>query len=172
MFAQNKAEEALQHLQKADKADWESVYTVKARVLVGRVNEKLGKLKDAATAYQEALKIDRDADEALDALIQLALVADNRDEALTYLRRYTVVVGDEISGQLRAADYYLRLGRYNEAFDLAAKVRDKTFHEKAQRILGLVYLHRREPGWRRSSTCADRRRSRTPSSWRPCCVRV
>ncbi len=145
LFAQDKSEEALKHLEAADKADWESVYTVKARVLVGRVNEKLGKLKDASLAYQEALKIDHDADEALDALIQLALAADNQNEALTYLRRYTVVVGDEIAGQLRAADYYLRLGRYDEAFDLAAKVRDKTFHEKAQRILGLVYLHRREP---------------------------
>jgi tetratricopeptide (TPR) repeat protein len=86
--------------------------------------------------------VDREAEGALDALIRLALAVNNRAEALDYLRRYTLMVGDDVSGLLLAADYYLRLERYDDAFDLAWKVRDQQFHEKAQRILGLVYLHR------------------------------
>lgn len=145
LFAQNKAKEALQHLKLADEADSDSVATVKAKMLLGRVNEKLGKWKDAAAAYKDALNIDRDADDALDALVRLSIARNNRDEALAYLRRYTVFVGDEVTGQLQAAAYYLQLDRYDEAFDLATRVRNKTFHEKSQRILGLVYLHRRDP---------------------------
>jgi tetratricopeptide (TPR) repeat protein len=144
-YAQNEPDEALRHLKDAEAADDESVRTAKARVLLGRVNEKLGKTKDAAKAYEDALKIEKDSEEALDALIHLSLAANDRDEALTYLRRYTVLVGDDVSGQLLAADHYLRVGHYDEAFDLAARVRAKTFHEKAQRITGLVYLHRGEP---------------------------
>jgi tetratricopeptide (TPR) repeat protein len=145
LFMQNKAEEALVHLQDAIKADATSSGVVRVQMLLARVNEKLGKWKDAANAYQEALKINPEVDDALDALVRLSLAAHNRDDALTYLRRYTVQIGDDVSGQLIAADYYLRLERYDEAFDLAARVRAKTFHEKSQRILGLVYLHRREP---------------------------
>ena len=145
LLAQNKPDEALRHFKDADQADGESVRTVRAQVLLGRIQEKLGKPKDALLAYQDALKVDREAEDALDSLIRLSLLTDQRDEALAYLRRYTVLVGDEVSGQLLAADYYLRLGRYDEAFDLAARVREKTFHEKAQRITGLVYLQRGEP---------------------------
>jgi tetratricopeptide (TPR) repeat protein len=145
LYAQNKPEEALRQFKEADKADGDSVKTSRAQVMLGRINEKLGRPKDALRAYQDALKIDHEAEDALDALIRLSLVTNNRDDALAYLRRYTVLVGEEISGLLLAADYYLRLGRYDEAFDLAGRVREKTFHEKAQRILGLVYLHRGEP---------------------------
>jgi tetratricopeptide (TPR) repeat protein len=145
LYVRNEFDEALSHLKEAAEADGESVRTAKARILLGRVNEKLGKTRDAAKAYEDALKIEKDSEEALDALIQLALADNNRDEALGYLRRYTVLVGDDVSGQLRAAERYLRLGRDDEAFELAGRVRAKVFHEKAQRITGLVYLHRGEP---------------------------
>ncbi len=145
LFMQNKPEEALAHLQDAIKADESSEGVVRVQMLLARVYEKLGRVKDAAKAYQEALKINSDLDDALDALVRLSLAANNRDDALMYLRRYAVLVGDEVNGQLLAAEYYLRLERYDEAFDLAARVREKTFHEKSQRITGLVYLHRREP---------------------------
>jgi tetratricopeptide (TPR) repeat protein len=145
LFAQDKADEALRELEEADKADDETVNTVKAKLLLGRANEKLNKLGDAAKAYKDALKIDRESEEALLALVRLSLRTNQRDDALTYLRRYTVEVGDEVNGQLTVAEFCLQLERYDEAFDLAARVREKTFHEKSQRILGLVYLHRREP---------------------------
>ena len=145
LFARDEPDEALQHLKDAEAADDDSVRTAKARLLLGRVNEKLGKVADAAKAYEDALKIEKDSEEALDALIQLSLAANDRDAALTYLRRYTVQAGDDVSGQLLAAERYLRLDRDDEAFDLAARVRAKVFHEKAQRITGLVYLRRGEP---------------------------
>jgi len=44
------------------------------------------------------LTVDREAEGALDALIRLALAVNNPAEALDYLRRYTLVVGDDVSG--------------------------------------------------------------------------
>jgi tetratricopeptide (TPR) repeat protein len=41
-----------------------------------------------------------------------------------------------------AAEWHLKLGRYEDAFELANRARELTFHEKTQRVLGLVYLHR------------------------------
>jgi tetratricopeptide (TPR) repeat protein/transglutaminase-like putative cysteine protease len=141
-YSKNEPEPALKHLEEAAQADPESVNTVRAFELTGRIFEKLGKVKEAVGAYERALVVEPDADEVLDALVRLSIARNHTDEALAYLRRYTVVVGDEVSGLLLAADYYLRLKRYDEAFELAGRARDKTFHEKAQRILGLVYLHR------------------------------
>ncbi len=69
---------------------------------------------------------------------------NDQSEALAYLRRYSVAVGDDVGGLLRAADSYLLMHRYDEAFELANRVRERTFHERAQRIVGLVYMRRGE----------------------------
>ena len=47
-----------------------------------------------------------------------------------------------LAGLVLAAETYLQMRRYDEAFEVAMKAREINFHEKAQRILGLVYLHR------------------------------
>jgi tetratricopeptide (TPR) repeat protein len=141
-YRKDELKQALQDLEEAARADPDVVNTVRAHQLKGRICEELGRPAEAAKAYRAALTVDREAEGALDALIRLALAVNNRAEALDYLRRYTLVVGDDVSGLLLAADCYLRLGRYDDAFDLAWKARDQLFHEKAQRILGLVYLHR------------------------------
>jgi tetratricopeptide (TPR) repeat protein len=141
-FRKNEFEPALKHLAEAGKADPETVNTARAHQLAGRVCEGLGRVREAIHAYERALVVEPDSEEALDALIRLALARDDPETALTYLRRFTVIVGDEVSGLLLAANYYYRLKHYEEAFELANRARDKTFHEKAQRILGLVYLHR------------------------------
>jgi tetratricopeptide (TPR) repeat protein len=133
---------ALQHLTDAAGADPEGVNTVRAHCLKGHILEEMGKPAEATKAYQQALVVDHDSDEALKALVRLALAANRTAEALDYLRRFTVVVADDADGQLQAADFYLSLQRYDDAFDLASRVREKKFHEKSQRILGLVYLHR------------------------------
>jgi tetratricopeptide (TPR) repeat protein len=104
--------------------------------------EKLNQPKAAMTAYREALKIDADAAQPLGALVRLNLEAGDRDEALRYLRRFTAVVGDDVTDLVKAAEWHLRLDRLEDAFDLATQAREQRFHEKAQRVLGLVYLRR------------------------------
>jgi tetratricopeptide (TPR) repeat protein len=53
-----------------------------------------------------------------------------------------VSVGDDALGLLTAAEYYLRLGRLDDAFDLATRANVPRFTEPAHRILGLVYRQR------------------------------
>ncbi len=135
---------AIKHLTDAAKADPEGLNTVRAHCLRGHILEEMGQPAEAAKAYRQALAVNHDSDEALEALIRLALAAKNTTEALDLVRRFTVAVDEDPDGQLQAADFYLQLKRYEDAFDLASRVREKKFHEKCQRILGLVYLHRKD----------------------------
>lgn len=143
-YRTDRAEDALKHWEAAAAAAPETIVSARALQLRGRICEDLGRLQDAALAYRQALAVERDAEDALNGLIRLALAVNNRVEARDYLRRYTTVVGDEVSGLLLAADYHLQLGQFEEAFELASKARDLRFHERTQRILGLVHLHRGE----------------------------
>src|SRR5262249_10226625 len=62
--------------------------------------------------------------------------------ALDALRRYVLLVERDASGLVLAADTYLTMGRYDEALEVALRAREIRFHERTQRILGLVYLHK------------------------------
>ena len=141
-YRRDEAAEALKQLESAEKADAESVNTAKAHVLKGLILEDLKRPAEAAAAYGLALTLDEKSDEALQGLVRLSLDADKPEEALPYLRRYIAAVGDDFDGLLQAADFSLRMKRWDDAYDLAARARDQKFHEKAQRILGLVCLHR------------------------------
>jgi tetratricopeptide (TPR) repeat protein len=141
-YRKDELQDALKHLEEAAKLDPETVNTARAYLLKGKTLEELGRPADAARAYQQALLVDREAEGALEALIRLAVGVNNRSEALDYLRRYVVLVGDDTSGQLLAADYYYRLGRHDEAFDLARQAAKGRHDAKAERLLGLVLLHR------------------------------
>jgi tetratricopeptide (TPR) repeat protein len=134
-----KPQKALQHLTAAESVDADTVNSPEGRQLRARVLESLGKLHEAAKEYQKALAADRDAEEALEGLIRLSLAEDKKTEALDYLRRYTVVVGDEPTGLLVAAEYSYRLGRFDDALDLATRARERDPDLKADRLLGLVY---------------------------------
>jgi tetratricopeptide (TPR) repeat protein len=69
-----------------------------------------------------------------------------RDEAMAYLRRFVVAVGDKAEGLAQAADGFARLGRFDDAFELAARAKnpDGALHELAQIPLGLALAHRGE----------------------------
>src|SRR5438309_6945523 len=43
-------------------------------------------------------------------ILRLELKAKRPAEALVYLRRYTVAVGDSLGGLIRAADWHLKMG--------------------------------------------------------------
>jgi tetratricopeptide (TPR) repeat protein len=141
-YRHGQPEQALEHFNQAAQIDPDTVHTLPASLLQGHLFEDLGRPADAVRVYREALTLDRDCQAALDCLIRLTLADKDRLQTLDYLRRYTVVVGEDVTGLLQAADYYLRLERFDDAFELASRVRKQQFHEKAERILGLVCLHR------------------------------
>jgi tetratricopeptide (TPR) repeat protein/transglutaminase-like putative cysteine protease len=141
-FFQGRPQEALRHFEAAAKADADSVAGTAALQFKGQVYEKLKRPRDAAAAYRQALKADADSEGALLALIRLELAAGHRSEVLDHLRRYTVVVKDDLQGLVRAADYHLQLGRLEDAADLARRALDIRHDLRAQRILGLVYARR------------------------------
>jgi tetratricopeptide (TPR) repeat protein len=143
-FAKGKAAKALVHFDKATKIDADSVNSVAAWQFKAQVYEKLGRPKDAARAYGQALKVDAEAEGPLVALIRLEMDAGNKRQAVDYLRRYTLVVNDDLQGMVKAADFHLRLGRYEDALDLATRALDIRFDVKAERILGLVHFYRGE----------------------------
>jgi tetratricopeptide (TPR) repeat protein len=151
---------AFEHWEAAARADSESVGSTRALQFKARVYEKLGKPQEAMAAFRQALKIDADAERALIALIRLELAAGQRAEALDHLRRYTVLVGEDMQGLVRAADYHLSMGRYEDALDLAVRALDIRFDVSAQRVLGLVYAQR---GDHERAVAALARAEKTPA---------
>jgi tetratricopeptide (TPR) repeat protein len=143
-LVQQKPKDALKHLEEAGKADPDAVASATALHLRGQVQEQLGKADEAAESYRQALKVDTDAEEPLAALVRLELAADRQAEALDYLRRYTVAVADNPAGMVKAAEFHLRLGRLDDALDLAGRARGQGQTGPADKVLGLVYLNRGE----------------------------
>jgi tetratricopeptide (TPR) repeat protein/transglutaminase-like putative cysteine protease len=133
---------ALEQLDASGKLDPDTAGTVRALMLRGQVLEELKKPEQALASYQMAHRAERANQEVLLSVIRLAILTEKRTEALDALRRYTLLVENDLSGLLLAAETYLKLGRLDDAFDLAVKARDLRFHERAQRIMGLVYLQK------------------------------
>ncbi len=138
-YDQNKPREALKHLEAAQEADADTVATVTALELKGRIHEALEQPKEAAEAYRGILKLEPATVSALEALIRLELVAGNDAEALSHLRRYTLLAGDA-AGLARAAAFHLQLGRTDDAFDLATRAREEGADSLAEADLDAVVL--------------------------------
>ncbi len=132
--------EALKHLDAARAADAESAGTMAAWQFQGEVHEQLGQVEEAVKAYRRAAKLSPESPGPPAALVRLALTAGRRAEALTELRRYTVLVNDDPDGLVRAAAWHLELGRADDALDLATRAQEHRFDARAQRVLGLVHL--------------------------------
>jgi tetratricopeptide (TPR) repeat protein/transglutaminase-like putative cysteine protease len=143
-FQEKQPAEALKHLQQARAVHAESVNTVAALQLEGEIHERLGQPAEALAAYRKAVKRDAEADAALASVVRLELAAGKKAEALTDLRRYTVLVGEDHAGLVRAAGWHLELARFDDAFDLATRAQQHRFSAQAQRVLGLVHLRREE----------------------------
>jgi tetratricopeptide (TPR) repeat protein/transglutaminase-like putative cysteine protease len=143
-FKHEEPAKALSAFESASKADSETTGTVTALTFRGQVHEKLGRTKDAIADYEQAVHVDADAEGALLALVRLHWEARERTEALDALRRYTVAASAYPDGLVTAAEWHLKLGRYDDALDLAQQAREAKPEERAQRVLGLVHLHRGE----------------------------
>jgi tetratricopeptide (TPR) repeat protein len=145
-LAEGQAEQALKHVQKAAEVDADSVSTSEAQLFQAQLLEKLGKMKEAVEVYRRLAQTKANPEKGLQPLIRLEVSHGMRTDALEDLRRYVLAVGDDRVGLLIAADFYLGLGRYDEAFDLATRAAAQDFHERAHRILGLVYRQRGDHG--------------------------
>jgi tetratricopeptide (TPR) repeat protein len=143
-YRKDALKEALTNLDLAARADASTVDTVRVHVLRGQVLDELKRPHDAIAAYRKALELDRGNQEVLWSLIRLCLQTRDEQAVLGYLQRYAQRAGRDVSGLLLAAETYYQLKRYDEALDLALRAREINFHEKGQRILGLIYLHRKE----------------------------
>jgi tetratricopeptide (TPR) repeat protein len=141
-YRRDELKEALAHLDAAVKVDEDAVNTVRAHMLRGQVLEEMGKWPEASAAFARALALDHESTAPLDSLVRLSLLEGKTSEALDYLRRYVLAVGDEPAGLLLAAETYLRIGHDDEALDLAGRALDGKFRAKAERTVGLVWLKR------------------------------
>jgi tetratricopeptide (TPR) repeat protein len=137
-----KAEAALKHLNAAEKLDAESLHKVEGQELRGQAYQKLGRVKEAIGAYREALKLDSQSKAILAILIELELAGKDPRQALDDLRRYTVLAGADAAEQCTAAGFYLRLGRTEDALDLALRAHESKPTAATERILGLIHLQR------------------------------
>jgi tetratricopeptide (TPR) repeat protein/transglutaminase-like putative cysteine protease len=141
-LGEGRADKARADWEAAEKADADSVKTPDGLLFKGELYEKLAKLEQAAEAYRRLAAMDDQADKGLLGLARLELAKGEKAEAIEHLRRYVVAVGDDALGLLTAADYYLRLGRLDDASDLATRADGPRFHEPAHRVLGLVCRQR------------------------------
>jgi tetratricopeptide (TPR) repeat protein/transglutaminase-like putative cysteine protease len=141
-FQQQKTAAALEHLEAAARADRETMNSEAAWHFKGRVLEQLGQLAEAAEAYRQALKVDAEAEDALAALIRLDLKANRRGQALVHLRRYALAVGDDDEGLTTAAEFYLQLGRVDDALELATRTGADQPNPRIRSVLGLAYFRR------------------------------
>jgi tetratricopeptide (TPR) repeat protein len=140
-FARKQPAAALKHLEAAEISS-----TPESLFFHAQVYEQLAEQAKAIEVYQAALKTDYETEQVLAALIRLESAAKHADKALDYLRRYTVLAGNNLERLIRAAEFHFGMGRLEDAFELAQRARDIRFHPQTQRLLGLIHLKRNEFG--------------------------
>ena len=143
-FHAKQPEAALKHLQAALFADPSSLATNDAIQFKARVHESLGQLKEAVQSLQVALETDPNARDLLEPLVRLEIRLDLREAAVDHLRRFSVAAAKDPASLVKAAELNLELGRHDEAFDLANRAREGGIQTKAERVLGLVALHKHD----------------------------
>jgi tetratricopeptide (TPR) repeat protein len=137
-FSQGKLSQAQIHLEAAGKADRTRLNSLPGLLFQGRVYEGLHRLEDAGRAYRQALRSNPNESDALAGCVRLAQAANQRAEALAYLRRCMVAAGEDADRQVITADLCFRLGREEDALDLAGRALAQR-PEQAGRVLGLAY---------------------------------
>ena len=136
-----KPKEALTYWETAKTLDGLRTSSVGALRFKGQILDALGKRSEAVAIYRRTSEKDPDNKEILPALVQLELENGDQD-GLRHLRRYSVLADGDAASTIAAAEFYLRLGRDDDAVELAGRVGDGQWQEKADRVLGLAYYRK------------------------------
>jgi FimV-like protein len=155
-LAEKESALALKHLKAAGKASSTEGENTEAMRLRAQAHVALKQLREAIEDYHRALRNNpTDADILLN-LIRLESQLRHRDKALDYLRRYTVVAGNDPDRVAEAAQLHYAMGRLEDACELAERVVATPAGEKdekastehsvatAHRILGLIKYQRHQ----------------------------
>jgi tetratricopeptide (TPR) repeat protein len=143
-FEENHFRAALKHLEAAGSSDPQVLADAAPLELKARVHEKLGQKEEAIATYREVLALEPDAPDALVPLIRLELEENQTRDALDHLRRFTLAALKEPAELPLAAELHLRMNRLEDAFELAVRAREAGIVVNSQRVLGLVYLRKKD----------------------------
>jgi tetratricopeptide (TPR) repeat protein len=121
-YQQGRYEGALKHIDTAVSCDPVLFADVPAVEFKARVHEKLGNVPEAIATYQLGLEVGEKSSALLYPLVKLEWHAGKKRDALDHLRRYTVAVGQDVDGLVKAAELHLLMGRYDDAAELADRV--------------------------------------------------
>ena len=142
-YRKDETKRALEHFDLAAKEDATVTDALRPQMLRGQILEELKRTPEAIAAYRKAHAYDPLDQEVLLSLVRLSLAAKDEAAASDFLRRYTLLVGKDVGGLVVAAEAYLKMGRYDEAFEFATRAREIGFSAKGQRLLGLAdWQHR------------------------------
>lgn len=144
-IAQDEPKMALKYLKAAEDADTAG-FTVDGWCLRAEALEALGQRDQALNAYRKALEKDPEDADVLTSVIRLSLIGPKREDALPYLHKLAAIAGDEDHLYALAAEGLARLGRFDEATELANRTRDPAgqMPDAARLALGLALAHRGE----------------------------
>jgi len=141
-FAQSQPEAALRHLDAARIAHPEMLATATALRFKANVHESLRQVAEAVDAYRAVLRIDAEATDVLAALVRLELSRKHAGEALDYLRKYTVLAGNDLDRLVTAGNLHLDMGRLEDAAELAGRAERISLDSRVHRLLGLIACKR------------------------------
>jgi len=133
---------SLKHLGLADEMDPAVMDPIEAQHFLAKVHEKAGNVALALAAYRRALASEPTSRSILGDLIRVQFTQDDKKETLDLVRRFTLLAGQDESALAEAAGYHYRLGRVEDALELAERSRDIGYTSQAQRLLGLIHLHK------------------------------
>jgi tetratricopeptide (TPR) repeat protein len=137
---------ALECLDAARKADAASARKADFCLTRADAHEALKEYDKARAALKDALDDDPTSGDALEGLVRLAWLDGDGPAALKHLRQLAALAGDDPQWLAKTGDWYQRLGRPDEAADLASKATaDGELLPLARRTLGLVALGRGDP---------------------------
>ncbi|MBI3409928.1 MAG: DUF3857 domain-containing protein [Planctomycetes bacterium] len=143
-FQQGKPADALKHMLAALHADSGLLDDNAVLVFQARLFEALNRKADAIAAYKNALERSGEPRDILVPLIRLELDVGKTADGLDHLRRYTLAVGDSVTGLVRAADFHLQMGRLEDALELAGRAGAQELTPATHRILGLVHWRKKQ----------------------------
>jgi tetratricopeptide (TPR) repeat protein/transglutaminase-like putative cysteine protease len=141
-YRRDQMKEALARLDLAEKADPDMARDLRAMRLRGQVLEDSGRAAEALVVLRKTLARDGSNKDLLLSMIRTARLAKDEASSLEFLRRYAALAEGDASALALTAEKYYDMGRLDDANEMAMRSREVTFHEKAQRILGLVAYKR------------------------------